>query len=237
MPLTDATIRNLKPRDKPYKVSEFEGLFLLVKPTGLRLWHQKYRIDGKEKLLAIGSYPEVSLAQARQARDAARALVDWLATDPTSSGDPDFLIVGDLNSYAKEDPIDAIVAGADDAPGSADDYTNLIAQFQGALAYSYLFDSQVGYLDHALASAGLLPQVEGASELHINADEPDLLDYDTSFKKPAQVLLYEPNAYRASDHDPVLVGIDLGADDPDPTPTPDPNDPRPFKLRLPMLRR
>ena len=75
MPLTDATIRNLKPRDKPYKVSDFEGLFLLVKPTGSRLWHQKYRIDGKEKLLAIGQYPEVSLAQARQARDAARALL------------------------------------------------------------------------------------------------------------------------------------------------------------------
>jgi len=75
MPLTDTTIRNLKPRDKPYKVSDFEGLFLLVKPTGSRLWHQKYRIDGKEKLLAIGSYPEVSLAQARLARDAARALL------------------------------------------------------------------------------------------------------------------------------------------------------------------
>lgn len=75
MPLTDATIRSLKPRDKPYKVSDFEGLFLLVKPTGSRLWHQKYRIAGKEKLLAIGSYPEVSLAQARLARDAARALL------------------------------------------------------------------------------------------------------------------------------------------------------------------
>lgn len=48
---------------------------MLVKPTGSRLWHQKYRIDGKEKLLAIGSYPEVSLAQARLARDAARALL------------------------------------------------------------------------------------------------------------------------------------------------------------------
>ena len=161
-------------------------------------------------------------------RDAARALVDWLATDPTSSGDADFLIVGDLNSYAKEDPINAILAGADDAPGSADDYTNLIAQFQGALAYSYLFDAQVGYLDHALASAGLLPQTTGASELHINADEPDLLDYDTSFKKAAQELLYEPNAYRASDHDPVLVGMDLGADDPDPLVA---------RLWVPLLRR
>ena len=55
------------------------------------------------------------------------ALVDWLATDPTGSGDPDFLIMGDLNSYAQEDPIDAIKAGADDTPGTDDDFTNLIA--------------------------------------------------------------------------------------------------------------
>ncbi len=75
MPLSDATIRSLKPRDKAYKVADFDGLFLLVKPTGSRLWHFKYRIDGKEKLLAVGPYPEVSLAQARAARDAARALV------------------------------------------------------------------------------------------------------------------------------------------------------------------
>jgi integrase len=75
MPLSDATIRNLKPREKAYKVSDFEGLFLLVKPSGSRLWHFKYRIDRKEKLLALGPYPEISLAQARVARDAARSLL------------------------------------------------------------------------------------------------------------------------------------------------------------------
>ncbi|MFZ1662891.1 MAG: integrase arm-type DNA-binding domain-containing protein [Paracoccaceae bacterium] len=75
MPLSDAAIRNLKPREKPYKVSDFDGLFLLVKPTGSRLWHFKYRLDGKEKLLSIGPYPEISLAEARVARDVARALV------------------------------------------------------------------------------------------------------------------------------------------------------------------
>ncbi|MGB8981823.1 MAG: ExeM/NucH family extracellular endonuclease [Anaerolineales bacterium] len=140
---------------------------------------------------------------------AAQALVDWLATDPTGSGDPDFIIMGDLNSYAQEDPIDAIKAGPDDVAGTADDYTNLIAQFQGTYAYSYVFDGQSGYLDHALSSASLTSQVTGATEWHINADEPDLLDYDTSFKPPAQEAIYEPNAYRSSDHDPVLVGLGL----------------------------
>lgn len=75
MPLSDATIRSVKPREKSYKVSDFDGLFVLVKPTGSRLWQFKYRLDGKEKLLSIGPYPEISLAEARAARDAARSLV------------------------------------------------------------------------------------------------------------------------------------------------------------------
>jgi Ca2+-binding RTX toxin-like protein len=140
---------------------------------------------------------------------AAQALVDWLATDPTASGDPDFLIMGDLNSYTQEDPIDAIRAGADDTAGTGDDYTNLIAQYGGTYAYSYVFDGQAGYLDHALANPSLTGQVTGAVDWHINADEPDLLDYDTSFKPPAQEAIYEVNAYRTSDHDPVIVGLSL----------------------------
>lgn len=135
-------------------------------------------------------------------KNAMLALVDYLATDPTGSGDPDFLIIGDLNSYAMEDPIKAAEAAG---------YRNLIRQFQGQLAYSYVFGGQFGYLDHALASAALAGQVTGATEWHINADEPDILDYDTSFKRPAQDLLYEPNAFRSSDHDPVIVGLALAS--------------------------
>ncbi len=141
-------------------------------------------------------------------RAAAEALVDWLATDPTGSGDPDFIIMGDLNSYAQEDTIDEIKAGSDDIAGTGDDFTNLIAHFQGAYAYSYTFDGQAGYLDHALANASLFAQITGAADWHINSDEPDVLDYDTTFKPPAQDALYEVNAYRTSDHDPVVVGID-----------------------------
>ena len=140
-------------------------------------------------------------------RAAAEALVDWLATDPTGSEDPDFLIMGDLNSYAQEDTIDEIKAGADDTAGTNDDFTNLILHFHDAYAYSYTFDGQAGYLDHALANASLLGQVTGAADWHINSDEPDVLDYDTSFKPATQDALYEVNAYRTSDHDPVVVGL------------------------------
>jgi hypothetical protein len=75
MPLSDIQIRNLKPREKSYKVSDFEGLFVLVKVNGSKLWQFKYRMDGKERLYSIGVYPDVSLAQARKAKEAARANV------------------------------------------------------------------------------------------------------------------------------------------------------------------
>ena len=128
----------------------------------------------------------------------AQILADWLATDPTSSGDADFLIIGDLNAYDKEDPIEVLRDNG---------YTDLVAQFGGEFAYSYVFDGQLGYLDHALANASLLPNVTGTTVWHINADEADLIDYDMTFKQDAQDELYAPDAYRSSDHDPVIVGL------------------------------
>jgi predicted extracellular nuclease len=141
-------------------------------------------------------------------RAAAEALVDWLASDPTGSNDTDLIIMGDLNSYAQEDTIDEIKAGSDDTVGTGDDFTNLIAYYQGLYAYSYTFDGQAGYLDHALANPSLVAQITGAADWHINSDEPDIFDYDTTFKPPSQDALYEVNPYRTSDHDPVAVGLD-----------------------------
>lgn len=75
MPLTDLECRTAKPRAKPYKMGDALGLFLLVQPTGGKLWRLKYRIAGREKKLGLGQYPEVSLADARKARDHARQLI------------------------------------------------------------------------------------------------------------------------------------------------------------------
>lgn len=75
MALTDVAIKNAKPRVKPYKMGDAGGLFLLVQPSGGKLWRLKYRMDGREKKLAIGTYPEVSLAEARKRRDDARELL------------------------------------------------------------------------------------------------------------------------------------------------------------------
>ena len=82
MALTDVAIRNAKPGVKPTKLADGAGMFLLVTPAGGKLWRLKYRIDGREKLLAIGAYPEISLSDARKRRDEARALIA-LGKDPS----------------------------------------------------------------------------------------------------------------------------------------------------------
>jgi integrase len=75
MALSDISIRNAKPRPKPYKLADALGLFLLVQPSGGKLWRMKYRIDGREKKLGFGTYPEVSLGEARKRREEARELL------------------------------------------------------------------------------------------------------------------------------------------------------------------
>jgi integrase len=75
MPLSDAACRAAKPAEKPYKISDGGGLHLLVEKNGSRLWRQAYRFDGKQKLMALGAYPAVSLADARAARDKNKALL------------------------------------------------------------------------------------------------------------------------------------------------------------------
>ena len=153
--------------------------------------------------------------------NAAAAMVDWLATDPTGSGDADFLIIGDLNAYRNEDPIDNIELGADDTAGTADDYVDLLDANLGADAYSFVFDGQLGYLDYALANQILNEQVTGVTSWHINADEVNIFDYNDDiqdpgepsfFRESAALPIYEADAFRASDHDPVIVGFELDND-------------------------
>jgi uncharacterized protein len=136
----------------------------------------------------------------------ARELVRWLRDDdPTGTGDTDVLIMGDLNSYAKEDPIDVLTGAG---------YTNLVAASIDD-PYSYVFDGQWGYLDYALGSPSALNQVAGVVEWHINSDEPTVLDYNTNFKSPGQLAsLYAPDRFRVSDHDPIVVGLDAATDRP-----------------------
>jgi uncharacterized protein len=134
---------------------------------------------------------------------AAAALVDWLKTDPTGSGDPDYLLIGDMNAYTFESPIQTFVDGG---------LTNLVRKYDGLAGYSYVFDGESGYLDHALATPSFESQVTGVGHWHINPDESAALDYNVEFKSANQVnTFYSSGPYRSSDHDPVLIGVQLAA--------------------------
>ncbi len=106
--------------------------------------------------------------------------------------DADILIIGDLNAYAKEDPIRVLTDGG---------MTDLHRYFHADTSYSYVYSSEAGYLDHALCNSTLLPQVTGMLAYHINSDENDRYTYDKQD---------DGTMFRYSDHDPVLVGLRLG---------------------------
>jgi predicted extracellular nuclease len=132
---------------------------------------------------------------------AAQALTAFLADEFT---DTPTLIVGDLNAHPKEDPIAAI---------EADGYTNLVNYFNGSSAYSYVFSGLFGYLDHALANNQALVKIVDVTEWHINSDEPIALDYNTENKSEQQLIdFYAADAYRMSDHDPVVIALQLDAE-------------------------
>lgn len=130
---------------------------------------------------------------------AAAALADWVALDPTDSGDSDYLVIGDLNAFVFEDPLTALKnAGLE----------NLLEAAVGGDYWSSVYAGESGALDHALASATLVPQVADVKDWHINADEPTALDYNTEFgRDPA--LFDAATPFRTSDHDPIIVGLDL----------------------------
>ena len=121
----------------------------------------------------------------------ATSLVQNMASYQSYYEDPDMLIMGDLNAYAKEDPIRILIdAGMYD----------LHRYFHADTSYSYVFREQAGYLDHAIANDALIKQVTGMSVWHVNSDESDQYTYDKS---------NDLTVFRYSDHDPVLVGLKL----------------------------
>ncbi len=131
----------------------------------------------------------------------ANALNSFVAKLKTQ-GESDVLMMGDFNSYLLEDPSKAL---------EADGNESLLKRMPANDRFTYVFGGETGALDHAYASASLKAQVTGVGVWHINADEPTVLDYNTEFKTDDR---YAPTPYRASDHDPVIVGLTLTADSP-----------------------
>lgn len=129
--------------------------------------------------------------------EAAQALHGWLASQPTGIHTANQLLIGDLNAYSKEDPLLEL---------NKLGWQHLTPENDGKAHYSYVYQGRTGSLDHALASKALQQKVVKFQHWNINADEPASLDYNTEFKSDAQKSsLYAPDAFRSSDHDPVLI--------------------------------
>lgn len=138
----------------------------------------------------------------RRTEQAARLRDYFLPLVASTAGDPDLLVIGDMNAHGFEDPIHLLTQAG---------LVNQLERFvrPNGIPYSYVFDGESGYLDHALASASLDPQVVDATEWHVNADEPAMIDYNLDGKSPAAIALIENHTYRAADHDPVVVSLNL----------------------------
>ncbi|MEE4162137.1 MAG: ExeM/NucH family extracellular endonuclease [Woeseiaceae bacterium] len=130
---------------------------------------------------------------------AAAALAEWSQGDPTGTGTKRALVIGDLNAYLREDPIRALENGG---------LVNLLDRDRGDLAYSYVYSGRAGALDHALATPALAGRVLRAGAWHSNADEPALYDYNLDFGRDPG-LFDAATPWRSSDHDPVVVDIEL----------------------------
>jgi predicted extracellular nuclease len=136
---------------------------------------------------------------ATRVQQAQRLMTYFIPQIVATSGDPDVIIVGDMNAYGAEDPI---------AYYTANGMVNQLERFirPRTMPYSYSFDGMAGYLDHALTTTALSSQVVDAAEWHNNADEPTAIDYNIG---DTTTDYYTNNAFRASDHDPVVVSLNL----------------------------
>ena len=134
----------------------------------------------------------------------ARALARFADAVARASGTAGTLLVGDFNAYAREDPPTLIAAAG---------FADQVARFDPD-GYSYVFDGAAGRLDGVFANAVMAARTTGVTEWHVDADEPELLDYAFALRAPGRAgpgePAWTPTPWRASDHDPVVIGLRLG---------------------------
>jgi predicted extracellular nuclease len=149
--------------------------------------------ENKDRGDGQGAYTAARRAQAL-------ALCAFVEEREQADEDARILLIGDFNAYAQEDPIDALRAA-----GLVDLRERFGGTGQGGEQdYSYVYFGQSGTLDYAFGTEAMAADVTGVATWHINADEPRALDYNQEYNPE---VLYRPDAFRSSDHDPVLIGI------------------------------
>ena len=135
-------------------------------------------------------------------RTQALAISDYIKKNHQNTDQSRVLVIGDLNAYQQEDPIDALRAGG--LIDLHEQFGQATSSESPGLNYTFVYYAQCGSLDHAFATASLAADVTGVSIWHINADEPRFMDYNQEYNPE---LVYSADPYRSSDHDPVLIGI------------------------------
>ncbi|WP_438481314.1 ExeM/NucH family extracellular endonuclease [Oleiharenicola lentus] len=194
-PLTDTV--NLSVHNRPPLAQTFQ-----VNATGAKFTVVVNHLKSKA---SAGSLPgDSDQNDGQSASNASRkaqatALASFVSNPAATFGDPDVLIIGDLNANAEEDPIDILRAAG---------FIDQLQVFEPN-GYSYQFGNQVGYLDHALANASLASQISGAAHWHINAAEPAYYDYNTENKSVTQQAINVGTPFASADHDPVIIGLNL----------------------------
>lgn len=140
----------------------------------------------------------------------AERLRTFAAERLAATGTSDALVIGDLNAYGQEDPVHALTSNG---------YADQVLRFE-TFGYSYVFDGGAGRLDHAIANTAMAARVNRVAHWHINADESAITDYNTEYKAPetrcgaggtsaCPADPYTATPYRSSDHDPVVIGLNL----------------------------
>ena len=171
-----------------------------VRDSAAGFWMIVNHLKSKSRCPLNGNNPDSDAGQgcwnATRIRQI-KAIARWSDALGQRYAQPNLLVLGDFNAYLDEDPIQALRASG---------FEDLLQRMPPAERYSYVFDGRSGALDHAFVDATLQAKVTGATIWHINADEPSVLDYTLSGKTDDR---YAATPFRASDHDPLLIGLDL----------------------------
>jgi uncharacterized protein len=134
----------------------------------------------------------------------AERLRDFVAQVQTAAGTQDVILIGDLNAHGQEDPLHTLTGDGL--------IVDQVARFKPE-AHSYVFDGLAGRMDHGLATASMTSKIVSAAPWNINADEPAIIDYNLEYKTPACATCgpdyYQPTPYKSSDHDPIVLGLNL----------------------------
>jgi len=188
---------NLKNNDSPTPANRKKMQAFTMKSNGERFIYSINHLKAKSGC-SSATGADVDKGDGQSCYNATRvaeanSTLNFMNSNKTYYNDTDVLVMGDLNAYGKEDPIQTLIKG---------DLIDMHRAFHADSAYSYMYNGEAGYLDHALASVSMAAQITGVSVFHINSDEPTMFEYAGSN--------YQPNMYRSSDHDPVVVGLSLG---------------------------